>query len=310
MIKVGVIGLGSMGRNHARVYSEIAGVELVGVADVDCETSLDIASRYHTAAFTDHRELLEKELDAVSVVVPTSLHREVAIDVAQTGVNLLVEKPIADNLEAASDIIDAAERNNVKLMIGHIERFNPVIPILKSGIAETDVSLIEITRIGPFPPRISDVGVVTDLAVHDIDLIRYLTESEIIDIHSLISGNIFGHEDTAVLSFATASGVLARVTVNWLTPYKVRDITIASKQRYLKASLIEQKLTTYSPNGSPNSYIVKETSVPYGEPLRLELEAFINCVQNDIPPPISGEDGFRSLEIAMECLSNSVACKT
>jgi predicted dehydrogenase len=155
----------------------------------------------------------------VSVAVPTLLHREVALAAADAGTDMLIEKPIADSLSAGSSIIEAASKNQVKLMIGHTERFNPVIPIIKKEIENSKVSLIEITRIGPFPPRVKDVGVVIDLATHDIDLIRCLTGSEFKKIYGLTSKNLAPHEDVAILLFEMASGILARVTVNWLTPF-------------------------------------------------------------------------------------------
>jgi UDP-N-acetylglucosamine 3-dehydrogenase len=302
MIKVGVIGLGAMGRNHIRVYSELPDVELAGIADVDHGLAQSLAKKYRTTPFSDYKELLQKDLDAVSIVVPTSLHREVALAAADAGTNILIEKPIADSVSAGSSIIEAAGKNQVKLMIGHIERFNPVIPVIKKEIEGTEVSLIEITRIGPFPPRIRDVGVIIDLATHDIDLLRYITGSEFKKIYSLTSRNLAPHEDAAILLFQMENGILGRVTVNWLTPFKVREINIATREKFIKASLIDQKVTTYSKYKENESYLVKELSVPFGEPLKLELEAFIHSLKNNIPPPITGEDGLKALEVASLCL--------
>jgi predicted dehydrogenase len=302
MIKVGVIGLGAMGKNHVRVYSALPDVELAGIADTDHSLTQSLAKKYHTKPFSDYKELLREDLDAVSIAVPTSLHREVALAAADAGTNMLLEKPIADSVLAASSIIEAAIKNQMKLMIGHIERFNPVIPVIKKEIEETEVSLIEITRIGPFPPRIRDIGVVIDLATHDIDLLRYITGSEFKKVYSLTSRNLAPHEDAAILLFQMENGVLGRVTVNWLTPFKVREINIATREKFIKASLIDQKVTTYSKYKENDSYLVKELSVPSGEPLKLELEAFIHSLKNNIPPPITGEDGLKALEVASLCL--------
>ena len=216
---------------------------------------------------------------------------------------MLVEKPIADTLESAREIVRPAEENEVKLMIGHIERFNPVIPVIKKEVEDDKVSLIEITRIGPFPPRIKDVGVVADLATHDIDLIRYLTGSEIKKSYSLISRNVAQHEDVAVLLFKTANGVLARVTVNWLTPFKVREINVATTKKFIKASLIDQKVTEYSRYKENGSYLARNISVPFGEPLKLELGAFVDCIENDTQLPITEGDGLKTLEVTMQCLN-------
>jgi UDP-N-acetylglucosamine 3-dehydrogenase len=300
--KVGVIGLGAMGRNHVRVYSELPDVELAGIADTDREPVQSLAKKYHTRTFSDYKELLQEDLDAVSIAVPTSLHREVALAAADGGTNMLIEKPIADSVSAGSSIIEAAGKNQVKLMIGHIERFNPVIPVIKKEIEGIEVSLIEITRIGPFPPRIRDVGVVIDVATHDIDLLRYITGSEFKKIYSLTSRNLAPHEDAAILLFQMENGILGRVTVNWLTPFKVREINIAAREKFIKASLIDQKVTTYSKYKENESYLMRELSVPSGEPLKLELEAFIRSVKDDVQPPVSGEDGLRALEVAIRCL--------
>ena len=302
MIKVGVIGLGAMGRNHLRIYSELPDVELAGIADIDYGLAQSLAKKYRTKSFRDYKDLLQEDLDAVSIAVPTSLHREVALAAADAGTNILIEKPIADSVSAGSSIIEAANKNQVKLMIGHIERFNPVIPVIKKEIEETEVSLIEITRIGPFPPRIRDVGVIIDLATHDIDLLRYITGSEFKKIYSLTSRNLAPHEDAAILLFQMENGILGRVTVNWLTPFKVREINIAAREKFIKASLIDQKVTTYSKYKENESYLVRELSVPFGEPLKLELEAFIHSLKNNIPPPITGEDGLKALEVASLCL--------
>ncbi|MBT9146912.1 MAG: scyllo-inositol 2-dehydrogenase (NAD(+)) [Syntrophomonadaceae bacterium] len=302
MLKVGVIGLGAMGRHHVRVYSELPDVELVGIADVDYGLAQSLAEKYRVKPFADYRELLKQHLDAVSIAVPTPVHSEVALSAARTGINMLVEKPIAHTLKDAEEIIKATEENEVKLMVGYIERFNPVVPIIRKEIEGNAVSLIEITRIGPFPPRVKDVGVVIDLATHDIDLIRYLTGSEFKKIYSLTSRNVALHEDAAILLFEMESGVLARVTVNWLTPFKVREITVATKKKFLKALLIDQKVTEYSKYKENDSYLVKEVNVPFSEPLKLELQAFVESIRNNTSPPISGEDGLRALQVAILCL--------
>jgi predicted dehydrogenase len=302
MIKVGVIGLGAMGRNHVRVYSELPDVELAGIADVDHGVAQSLAKKYRTTPFRDYKDLFQRDLDAVSIAVPSSLHHEVALAAANAGANMLIEKPIADSVSSANSIIEAASKNRVKLMIGHIERFNPVVPVIKKEVEGLAVSLIEITRIGPFPPRVRDVGVVIDLATHDIDLLRYITGSEFKKIYSLTSRNLAPFEDTAILLFEMDKDILARVTVNWLTPFKVREISIATGEKFIKASLIDQKVTAYSKYKENESYLVRELIVPFGEPLKLELQAFIHCVKNDIPPPIGGEDGLKALEVASLCL--------
>lgn len=302
-MKVGVIGVGTMGKNHVRVYSELPDVKLVGVADIDEKAVKIISKKYHTNAFVDYRDLLKEDLDAVSIVVPTSSHKKIAVDVAKAGIDMIVEKPIADTAKTAEEIIRAAEKNDVKLMIGHIERFNPIIPVIKGSIHNTDVISIDIMRVGPLPPRIKDVGVVIDFAIHDIDLIRYLTDSEIKEAYGLTSRSISQNEDTAFLYFKTKNGVLAHVTANWLTPFKIREINIATKQKFIKSWLVDQKVLEYSKYKEDRSYIVKELSVAFGEPLKLELSSFLECIKKDKEPPITGYDGLKALEVALRCVN-------
>jgi UDP-N-acetylglucosamine 3-dehydrogenase len=304
VIRVGVIGLGSMGKNHVRVYSELPDVELIGIADLDDGIARGLAEKYHTKPFTDYKDLLKQDLDAVSIAVNTSSHHEVAMCAARSGMNMLVEKPIATTIQEAQEIIKAAESNKIKLMVGLVERYNPVIPIIKREIEGAEVCLIEITRIGPFPPRVKDIGIVTDLATHDIDLLRYLTGSEVKNLHSVISKNIAHHEDTAILIFEMANGILARVTVNWLTPFKVREINVATKEKFIKASLIGGNVSVCSRfKEDESSYVVREVTVPRTEPLKQELRAFIESVRDNVQPPVSGEDALKALEVAILCLS-------
>lgn len=301
MIRVGVIGAGIMGRNHIRVYSELPDVEIVGIADINRETAAALVKKYNVDTFTDHRELLKKNLDAVSVVVPTSLHNKIALDVADAGVNMLIEKPIADTMEGAKEIISKCEDNGVKLMIGHIERFNPIIPVIKRSIKDINIVSIDITRVGPFSPRINDVGVVIDLAVHDIDIARHLTNSEFEEVYALTSRNLSKNEDTAIMSFRMENGVLVHITSNWLTPYKVREIRISATDKYIKGNFITQTVTEYS-RYKDESYLTKHLPVSFREPLKLELKSFVDCVANGKQPAITGHDGLKALEIALQCI--------
>ncbi len=303
MIRAGVIGLGAMGKHHTRIYSELSEVELVGVADLNNELASTIAQEYGTKPFTDYKELLRLDLDVVNIAVPTSLHRDVSLAAANAGAHILVEKPIANTARNAFEIIDKCEQKGVKLMVGHIERFNPIIPVIKKRMANVNIISIDITRVGPLPPRIKDVGVVIDLAIHDIDLIRYLTNSEFRRIQSLVTRNLTNdREDVALLSFETANGILCHITANWLTPFKVREISIAAKEKLIKGWLIDQKVSEYERYQEDDSYTIRELAVPYGEPLKLEIEAFLSAIKNDEQSPVTGEDGLKTLEIALQCL--------
>ena len=301
VLRVGVIGVGAMGRHHARIYAQSPDVELVGVADANEDLASAVAERCRTTPFRDYQELLREGLDAVSIAVPTSLHQQVAIDVAEAKVNMLLEKPIAGTAEHGREILDAAARNNTKLMIGHVERFNPIIPAIRQSIEDADVILIHITRVGPLPPRIKDAGIMVDLAVHDIDLVKYLSKSRFKRLSSLTSSNLSRYEDTAIVSFEMENGTLAQVTTDWLTPYKVREICVATKEKFVKGWFIEQRATEYCRYREDGSYLVKELSVPYGEPLRMELDAFLDSLRNGKEMAVTGRDGLEALEVALKC---------
>ena len=301
-LRVGVVGVGVMGSNHARVLSDMAGVELVGVADPDPKQRDFVSAMLGCPAVTDVDALLRCGIDAVIIAAPTQLHHGIALKCIARGVHLLVEKPIAPTVEDGRTIVAAARRAGVTLMVGHVERFNPAVQSIKRAITDQDILSIAITRVGPFPPRMSNVSVVIDLGVHDIDLIRWLTESDIVEIQPQTSSAVAEREDIALLQFRTASGVLAHINTNWLTPFKARNIHIATRDKYLIGDLLTLQVTEcfgFQPDGS---YSMRHLSVGYAEPLRSELVAFVDAVRSDRPPAVTGEEAVASLEIAIRCL--------
>jgi predicted dehydrogenase len=301
-LRVGVIGVGVMGSNHARVLAELPGVKLVGVADPDRKRCDQVARSLGCASFSDAGDLMRRGVDAVTIAAPTHLHREIAIDCAGRGIHVMVEKPIASTVEESRAIVAAARRAGVTLMVGHVERFNPAVQSIKRAIKDQNILSIAITRVGPFPPRMSNVGVVIDLAVHDIDLIRWFTDSEIVEIQPQTSSAVAEREDIALLQFRTASGVLAHINTNWLTPFKARTIHIATRDKYLIGDLLTLQVTEcfgFQPDGS---YSMRHLSVGYAEPLRSELIAFVNAIRSGETPAVTGEEAVASLEIATRCL--------
>jgi predicted dehydrogenase len=305
-LRIGVIGVGVMGSNHARVLAELPGVKLVGVADPDRKRCDQVARSLGCASFSDAGELMRRGVDAVTIAAPTHLHRDIAIDCAARGIHVMVEKPIASTIEESRAIVAAARRAGVTLMVGHVERFNPAVQSIKRAIKDQDILSIAITRVGPFPPRMSNVGVVIDLAVHDIDLIRWFTDSEIVEIQPQTSSAVAEREDIALLQFRTASGVLAHINTNWLTPFKARTIHIATRDKYLIADLLTLQVTEcfgFQPDGS---YSMRHLSVGYAEPLRSELVAFVGAIRSGETPAVTGEEAVASLEIATRCLEARV----
>ena len=301
-LRVGVIGVGVMGSNHARVLAELPGVKLVGVADPDRKRCDQVARSLGCASFSDAADLVCRGVDAVTIAAPTHLHRDIAIACAGRGIHVLVEKPIASTIEESRAIVAAARRAGVTLMVGHVERFNPAVQSIKRAIKDQNILSIAITRVGPFPPRMSNVGVVIDLAVHDIDLIRWFTDSEIVEIQPQTSSAVAEREDIALLQFRTASGVLAHINTNWLTPFKARTIHIATRDKYLIGDLLTLQVTEcfgFQPDGS---YSMRHLSVGYAEPLRSELIAFVNAIRSGETPAVTGDEAVASLEIATRCL--------
>ena len=303
-LRIGVIGVGVMGSNHARVLTGLPGAVLVGVADPDRKQAEFVARTLGCTAVANVEELLALKVDAITIAAPTHLHRDIALTCIARGIHVMVEKPIASSVEEGNQIIAAARRAGVTLMVGHVERFNPAVEAIKDAIRNEDILSIAITRVGPFPPRMSNVGVVIDLAVHDIDLIRWFTDSEIIDVQPQLSSAVAEREDIALLQFRTASGVLAHINTNWLTPFKARNVIVATRGKYIQADLLTRQVTEcfgFQPDGS---YSMRHLSVGHAEPLRSELLAFLRAVRSGSTPAVTGEEGVASLEIAIRCLAS------
>jgi predicted dehydrogenase len=306
-IRIGVVGVGVMGSNHARVLAGLSGVQVVGVVDPDPAQRALVNGALGCPAVKELDGLLKYELDAVTIAAPTHLHREIALRCIARGIHVLVEKPIASTVEEGDDIIKAARRAGLTLMVGHVERFNPAVQAIKEAIRGEDILSIAITRVGPFPPRMSNVGVVIDLAVHDIDLIRWFTDSDIVEVQPQLSNAVAEREDIALLQFRTASGVLAHINTNWLTPFKARNVTIATRDKYVMGDLLTRQVTECFGFQTDGSYSMRHLSVGHDEPLRAELIAFINAVRDGKEPAVTGEQAVASLEIAIRCLDGRPA---
>src|SRR5882762_1949074 len=301
-LRVGVVGAGVMGSNHARVLAGLPDTTLVGVVDplpAHRARATELTG-CRTCASLD--ELVAEGIDAVTIAAPTHLHHEIALACIAREIHVLVEKPIASSVEEGRDIVDAARRAGVTLMVGHVERFNPAVAAIKHAISGEDILSIAITRVGPFPPRMSNVGVVIDLAVHDIDLIRWFTESDIVEVQPQLSSAVAEREDIALLQFRTASGVLAHINTNWLTPFKARNVIVATRGKYVQGDLLTRQVTEcfgFQPDGS---YSMRHLSVGHAEPLRAELLAFMSAVRSGAAAAVTGEEAVASLEIAIRCL--------
>ena len=301
-LKIGVAGAGVMGRNHARVLSELRGVELTTVFDPDAVTAEGVAAAYGATAVTTAEAFVAAGLDAAVIATPNRYHADLGVALLNAGVHVLVEKPIAATVADAQAMIDAAKANNRVLMVGHVERFNPAVETVKRAIEGDEIISIQITRVGPFPPRMGEVGVVIDLAVHDIDIIRHLTGSEIVEVQPQLVRTRAEREDTALLQFRTENDVIAHITTNWVTPYKTRTLQVATKTKFVVADLITRQVTEYFGQQPDGSYSTRMLHSWPAEPLRKEHEAFIHAIRTGETAAVTGEDGLRNLEVALRCL--------
>lgn len=295
-MNVGVVGIGAMGQNHVRVYSEIERCKIIGIADSNPEVANKFASKYGTKAVYDYKKLLDYGVEAVSIAVPTSLHYEVASFFLKNGVHCLVEKPIASTIEDGRKMAEMARKNDVKLMIGHIERFNPVVQEMKQIIDEGilgKILIISSRRVGPFAPRIVDVGITIDLATHDIDIARYFCGKEPTRVYSIHGSIRHSKEDHSIL-LLDFEGSSACIEVNWFTPHKVRSAVVTGTEGIAYLDYIEQHLTIF------DSKWKKEPKIQKAEPLRKEIEHFLYCIENDKEPLVNGEEALRTLEVAIK----------
>lgn len=302
ILKAGVAGAGVMGRNHARVLAELGGAALTAVFDPDPKAATAAAEPYGALAVTDVEAFLGAGLDCAVVATPNRFHADLGVALLERGVHVLVEKPIAATMEDARRLIDAARANGRVLMVGHVERFNPAVETVRRAIADEDVISIQVTRVGPFPPRMGEVGVVIDLAVHDIDIIRHLTGSEIVEVQPQLARTHAEREDSALLQFRLENGVIAHVTTNWLTPYKTRTLQVATRAKFVVADLITRQVTEYFGQQADGSYSTRMLNSWPAEPLKRELENFLAAIRSGADPEVTGEDGLRNLEVALRCL--------
>ena len=299
-VRVAVIGLGSMGANHARVFAELPEADLVAVCDSD-ESKLRTAGGART--YRDYRDLLaEERLDGVSIAVPTRKHLEVALAAIERGIPLLVEKPLGADLDECLRLRDAAEAAGVPLMVGHVERFNPVVQELKSRLESGDAGRIYqayARRVGPFYERERDVGVVHDLATHDIDILQWLF-GPVERVHGETQAGVrTPHEDalSAVLRFE--AGVTVLLEVNWLTPLKFRDLHLLGEHGRYYAVYHPQVLQFWragAPGDEPQ--VDSQTFPGSGEaPLKNELSAFLRVARREIDPPVTADDAIAAMRV-------------
>lgn len=305
-IKVGVIGVGNLGQHHARIYAKSAKAELVGVADINSDAAQTVGNLYKANSYTNYASLLP-HVEAVSIAVPTSRHYEVAKACLEAGRHVLIEKPITPTLDEAETLLKIASTQGLIIQVGHIERFNVALQALQKVI--TAPKLIEVERIGPFTPRTADVGVVLDLMIHDIDIVLDLVESPIEKVDALGMSLLSPYEDVASARIQFANGCVANLTVSRVSRQKRRSMTVFQKDLYVVMDYMSQDITIYRKDTSkgsiddPQSHIiVEEVPLVHDEPLRLQLDHFLDCVRLGDEPVVTGYHGKQALDVALKIL--------
>ncbi|MEM9153973.1 MAG: Gfo/Idh/MocA family oxidoreductase [Cyanobacteria bacterium P01_F01_bin.33] len=311
-IPVGVIGVGNMGQHHARVLSLMKEVELVGVADVNVERGLDIASRYQVHYYEDYRDLIDG-VEAVCVAVPTVLHYEVGTACLQAGVHVLMEKPLAASIAEAESLVNYAADADAILQVGHIERFNPAFQELSNVLQREELLALEAQRMSPYSKRANDVSVVFDLMIHDIDLLLELVPSTVTQVTA--SGNRAsshsGHLDFVTATFGFANDVIATLTASKITHRKLRTISAHCKDSLTEADFLNNEILIHRQTTA--DYVTEYGQVLYRqdgliekvytsnvEPLHAELEHFINCARGGSQPSVGGEQALKALRLASQ----------
>lgn len=303
-IAVGVIGAGIMGQRHCRVYSNLRRAQLVGVCDVRPEIGQHIAHEYEVPFYERLDDLLP-HVDAVSLVTPTPLHFDLAMRCLAQGKHVLIEKPITETLEQARTLTEVAEASGLVIQVGHIERFNPTFTELKNVLDHMTPLAINLRRLSPYESSNTDVDVVLDLMIHDLDLILNLTQQDPTAVHAYGLTSFNGAIDHAVATLVFESGPLVTVTASRVTEQKVRSIEITALEAYLEGDLLNKSVLVhrrtigeYRNSNYRQESIVERIHVPGFEPLFLELQCFVDCIVADKAPRISAKDGFRVLQLA------------
>jgi len=306
MTRLAIVGAGAMGTNHARVASALPDVEIAAVVDPDRDRGQELAARAG-ARYLPEVSLLDDRLDAAVVAAPSAAHAEIGVWLLDRGVDVLVEKPLAETVEAGRSLVAAAARNNGILMVGHIERFNPAILVLDEVL--TEVLAVDLARVGPFSPRIAD-DVILDLMIHDLDLALAFARSPVSDVYSVSRSVHSAAEDIANALLRFENGVTANLTAHRAGQSKIRRINITQADSFVRVDLIRQEVLIerryQGEFTSRTGRVYRQTGVtevPFldkrGEPLALEVAHFLDCVRTRSTPTVSGVQGLAALDLAL-----------
>jgi UDP-N-acetylglucosamine 3-dehydrogenase len=301
---VAVIGTGAWGKNHARVYKELASTELVAICDVNRKRAKAIADQFGAKAYTNSTRMLKNEaIEAVSVCTWSTLLAKEALKALKAGKHVLVEKPMATNIKQAQRLLETAEQNGLHLTVGFLMRFIPGLQHIRESVETKKIGeLVCATarRVSQWPERIGDVGVVKDTAIHDIDVMHYIFKEDPIAVYA--KTGCMRHikfEDYAQIMLTYEGGKSAFIESNWLTPYKTRLLTVTGSDAIMRLDYMTQELWIEEPKEN------LQPRFPWQEPLKLELQHFTNCIWKEEKPLITGTDGLKALQIAEAALRSS-----
>ncbi len=302
-LKVGVIGVGSMGKNHVRSYAALKNIcNLIGVYDVDQQLAQEIADSYGVKSFSSLDKLME-EVDAVNIATPTTTHFNIAKKALKNNLHILLEKPITDTIDQAEKLLQEASDRDLTIQVGHIERFNPAIQALPDLLQGEEIIAMDVKRMGPYNPRIADTDVVQDLMIHDIDVVSSITPTSVKKVSSF--GSIIkskGHIDYAVSNLLMENDIIATLTASRVTNKKVRKLSIITHESYIELDYIQKKIiltnkSAFKEGGFSRENELEEVFNEAEEPLKMQLSHFVNSVENETRPLINGTDGLEALKL-------------
>ncbi len=299
-VKVGIIGVGYLGTQHARILSYLEGAELKGVADIDFKKAMQIGNRHGVHYYENFEEMLD-EIDAGIVATPTSEHFSISMELLKKGKSVLVEKPITETIEQADQLVSFAKKNGAILQVGHLERFNPAVEAIENLI--TEPRFIEVQRLGSFSARSLDIDVVLDLMIHDLDIIMSLIKDEVKIIKSSGIHVLSDKIDIANARLEFGSGCVATLTASRVHQGKVRKLRIFEPTSYYSIDYIDQEVKAFPLNGRQTD--IKTLKIKKEEPLKKELQNFIRCIRDGKERKVSGEEGLRALKLAYNVLEEA-----
>ncbi|MFX1509889.1 MAG: Gfo/Idh/MocA family oxidoreductase [Promethearchaeota archaeon] len=301
---IGVIGVGAWGKNHVRVFSELEEASLIAIADRDSTRAKPLAKKFNATYYNQTEDLLKhKDIDAVTICTPTTTHADLALEVISAGKHLLIEKPMTDTVQQAQRLIDAAKKSKVLLMVGFVERFNPSVSTAVELIDQAKIGELVLgsaRRLGPFVPgRVADIGIIKDMAIHDIDIARFLVKQDATSVYAIAGKLYHKYEDHANIVIRFDDKPTFFIECNWLTPYKLRGLNITGSEGVISLDYISQEVKIGT------SQWEQKSTAPWDEPLKRELSHFVKCVLEKKAPLTSGIDGLEALRIAEAALESA-----